>query len=153
MWFLKLLKKHTSQSFYSLVILSCWVFNTMQVDITTFTSFFFFCQVQLKIWSLRVTWVWEEPQNHLIFLLQLCSFHVRIIQRLSHGFAWKHRGYVPSALTLFFVDWTLIPLQLVESPQSFWTKEKVIPHSQRTSGEMLVPVLDLGGQGGIDSPF
>lgn len=30
-----------------------------------------------------------------------------------------NRGHFPSALTLFFVDWTLVPLRRVESPQSF----------------------------------
>lgn len=87
----------------------------MQVDITIFTYFFiFYCQGHFEgDLGLR------ETSEHLTFLLQLCSFHVRIIQRLSHGFAWKHRGHFPSALTLFFVDWTLVPLQRVASPQSF----------------------------------
>lgn len=130
--------KLTSPPSFSLITLSFWVFEAIQV--VKRNHFYFLLSRSLKDPQGSVLWAWEKSLAPPISL----SLVVRSMWGSAKGLAWPmlHLAMFTLYLNLLFVDWTLIKASQVASSWPPWPRGQVTSYSCRIFWE--IPHSSLG---------
>lgn len=130
--------KQTSPPSFSLITLSFWVLEAIQV--VKSNHFYFLLSRSLKDPQGSVLWAWEKSLAPPISLSPV----VQSMWGSAKGLAWPvlHLAMFTLYLNLLFVDWTLIKASQVESSWPPWPRGQVTSYSCRIFWE--IPHSSLG---------